>query len=162
MATLHSYSALWNAYPDYGNYPTPDSVKVLVGGGANDDWIVNTCAIRMSRTLNYNGLPIPGNFAGLHTVKGGDGKRYAFRVRELHAWLDHVLGAPDFDTSKKQGDAFDKSQLASMKGVIGFDIHFADATGHFDLWDGSTFSHEAQASQDYWTMATRIWLWAAD
>jgi hypothetical protein len=161
MANLHSYSALWDAYPDYGNYPTPESVKTLVGGDVDDDWIKNTCAIRLSRTLNYNGLPIPATFAGLHTVKGGDGKRYAFRVRELHGWLDHVLGDPDFDVTKKQGDAFDKTQLASLKGIIGFDIHFADATGHFDLWDGSVFSDEAQAIHNYWTMATRIWLWKA-
>jgi len=161
MAKLHSYSALWDQYPDYINYPTPESVKELIGGNVNDDWIANTCAIRMSRTLNANGLPVPGNFAGLNTVKGGDGKRYAYRVRELHAWLDHALGPPDFDTKKKEGDAFDKTKLASMKGILGFDIHFADATGHFDLWDGSTFSDEYQASEDYWTAAKRIWLWKA-
>ena len=161
MANLHSYSALWDQYPDYMNYPTPESAKELIGGNVNDDWITNTCAIRLSRTLNYNGIPVPGNFAGLNTVKGGDGKRYAFRVRELHSWLDHVLGSPDFDRKKKEGEAFDKSGLASLRGIIGFHIHFADATGHLDLWDGTQFSDEYQASHDYWTLAKRIWLWKA-
>jgi Type VI secretion system (T6SS), amidase effector protein 4 len=161
MAQLLSYSALWDSYPDYGNYPTPEAVKKLIGGAVDDTWITNTCAIRMSRALNENNVPVPGNFAGLHTVRGGDGKRYAFRVRELHAWLDHALGSPNFDVKKKEGDAFDKSGLASLKGIIGFDIHFADATGHFDLWDGKQFSDEYQSSHSYWSAATRIWLWKA-
>ncbi|SRR6266540_1650709 len=101
MAVLHAYSALWDEYPDYINFPLPEDVKTYIGGHVNDAWIENTCAIRMSRALNYNGIPVPVNFAGLHTVKGGDGKRYAFRVRELHRWLDHVLGAADFDLKKQ-------------------------------------------------------------
>ena len=161
MAQLHTYSALWIEYPDYQNFPKPEDVKTYIGGAVNEDWIENTCAIRMSRTLNYNDVTVPSSFAGLHTVKGGDGKRYAFRVRELHPWLEHVLGKPDFDLSKKSGDAFDKSQIASMKGIIGFDIHFSDATGHFDLWDGTTFTHEYQTTGEYWSDATRIWLWKA-
>jgi hypothetical protein len=159
MAQLHSYSALWTEYPDYFNYPQPEDVKTYIGGNVDADWITNTCAIRLSRALNYNGAPIPAKFAGLHTVKGGDGKRYAFRVRELHQWLDHALGAPDFDTKKKRGDDFDKTQLSGKQGIIGFDIHFADATGHFDLWDGKTFSHEYQTTGEYWRLGTRIWLW---
>jgi hypothetical protein len=143
------------------NFPLPDDVKKLIGGNVDDEWIKNTCAIRLSRALNENGFPIPGKFAGLHTVKGGDGKRYAFRVVELHKWLDHVLGQSDFDLKKKAGDAFDKGALAAFKGIIGFDIHFSDATGHLDLWDGSVFTHEYQTSGEYWTQATRIWLWKA-
>src|SRR5262249_22662342 len=123
MANLQ-YAALWNQYPDYRSYPKPEEVKTLIGGNVNDGWITNTCAIRMSRALNYNGIPVPGNYAGLHTVKGGDGKRYAFRVRELHPWLEHVLGVPDFDLKKRKGDAFDKTPISSLKGIIGFDIHF--------------------------------------
>jgi hypothetical protein len=162
MAKLHAYFALWNEYPDYGNFPQPDDVKQYIGGAVNADWIANTCAIRMSRALNYNSLLVPANFPGMSTVKGGDGKRYAFRVRELHRWLDHALGAADFDVKKNAGDEFDKARLSDLKGIIRFDIHFSDATGHFDLWDGASFSHEYQTSGDYWKNATRIWLWKAE
>lgn len=161
MATLGSYSALWMEYPDYIYYPDSDQVKKDIGGSVDAAWIKNTCAIRLSRTLNYNGIPVPGNFAGLATVKGGDGKRYAIRVREVRKWLEHVLGKPDFDHKKKQGAAFDISSIAAMKGIIAFDISFADATGHLDLWDGSTFSSEYKTSVDYWTQATRISIWKA-
>ena len=161
MSKLHTFSALSDKYPDYLSYPKPEDVKALIGGAVSDDWITNTCAIRLSRTLNYNGFPIPGSYAGLHTVRGGDGKRYAFRVRELRPWLTHRFGRPDFEVTKKAGDAFDKASLAAMKGIIAFDIHFADATGHLDLWDSSTFTHEYQTTGEYWTNATLISLWKA-
>jgi len=158
---LQSYSKLWDEYPDYINYPDSKEVKALIGGNVDADWITNTCAIRLSRALNYHGIPVPGNFAGMSTVKGGDKKRYAFRVREMNKWMTFALGNPDFDQKKKKGDAFSKSALATMKGIIGFDIAFTDATGHLDLWDGSIFSSEYKVSQNYWTSATRIWMWKA-
>lgn len=161
MATLQLWSALWAEYPDYQSYPDSAEVKKAIGGAVDAAWITNTCAIRLSRTLNYNGIPVPRRFAGLATVRGGDGKRYAFRVREMRAWLLHALGKPAFDQTKKEGAAFDKSGLATMKGIIGFDIRFSDATGHLDLWDGLTFSSEYNTSKNYWTAATRIWLWKA-
>ena len=161
MSTLHTYAALWMAYPDYINYPDPEEVKKMIGGDVDDSWITNTCAVRLSRALNYNDLLVPGTFAGMHTVKGGDGKRYAFRVREIRKWLEHSLGKPDFDLKKKQGADFDKSAIASARGIIGFDIHFADATGHLDLWDGMQFSSEYHTSTDYWAAATRVSIWQA-
>jgi Type VI secretion system (T6SS), amidase effector protein 4 len=159
MAVLFTWSSLWNEYPDYVNYPEPGQVKTLVGGAVNADWIVNTCAIRLSRALNYNGVPVPGNFPGLLTVKGADGKRYAIRVAEVRKWLAHALAKPEFDITKKRGDPFDKTPISAMKGIIGFDIHFSDATGHLDLWDGLAFSSEQHTSEDYWTPATRVSLW---
>ena len=76
-------------------------------------------------------------------------------------WLRYVLGKPDFEIKKRENDPFDKSQLSGMRGLIGFDIHFKDATGHLDLWDGGKFSSEHDMSCDDWTAATRIWLWKA-
>src|SRR5438093_11664300 len=106
MATLPSYDVVWNVYPDYENYE-PQEVKDLIGGAVNADWIKNTCAIRMSRALNYVGIPVPLHFKGMSTVKGGDSKRYAFRVREMRHWLDETLGKADFDVNKTGGDTFD-------------------------------------------------------
>jgi hypothetical protein len=153
------WSELWQEYPDYINYPDSAEVKQSIGGNVDASWITNTCAIRLSATLNANGVPVPSGFPGLATVKGGDGKRYAIRVREMRKWLEHKLGKPDFDHKKKAGAAFDKSPLGAMKGIIGFDIRFSDATGHLDLWDGTWFSSEYQSTTDYWEAATRISLW---
>jgi hypothetical protein len=155
-----TWAMLWDEYSDYILYSSAQ-VKKEIGGAVDDTWITNTCAIRLSRTLNYNNIPLPGNYMGMKTVKGGDGKRYAFRVREIMPWLRSVLGKPDFETKKKENTPFDKTKPSGMKGIIGFDIRFSDATGHLDLWDGSTFSSEHDMSRDYWTAATRIWLWKA-
>ncbi|HEY3788485.1 MAG TPA: type VI secretion system amidase effector protein Tae4 [Urbifossiella sp.] len=152
------WSKFWAEYPDYGTDPDSQAVKKEIGGAVNSGWIVNTCALRMSRGLNYSGVEVPAHFPGMSTVAGGDGKHYAFRVREVRTWLPNAIGQPDFNVTKKAGEAFDKSKLASMKGIIAFDIQFSDATGHLDAWDGSNFSHEYAAS-DYWTRATRITLW---
>ncbi|HEX8873185.1 MAG TPA: T6SS effector amidase Tae4 family protein, partial [Nitrosospira sp.] len=106
MAKLASYDALWIVYPDYINFPDPKDVKDLVGGAVNAAWITNTCAIRMSRALNYTGNPLPADFKGMTTVKGGDGYRYAFRVREMRNWLTFILGAVDFEINKTAGTTF--------------------------------------------------------
>jgi hypothetical protein len=158
MALLTAWTPLWNEYPDYINY-TSDEVRQMIGGQVNAAWLTNTCAIRLSRTLNYNKLPLPGNFSGMNYVLGADGLRYCYRVREIRSWLMVKIGRPQFDHHKKVDASFDKALLAGQKGIIGFDINFPDATGHLDLWDGRIFSSEHRMSRDYWTSATRIWLW---
>ena len=159
QAKLPSWADLRREYPDYINYSSAQ-VKSDIGGNVDAAWITNTCAVRLSRTLNYNSISVPSKFSGLHTVSGGDRMRYAFRVREIRKWLMSKLGKPAFDMTKKSGDAFDMSKIQSMKGIIGFDIRFSDATGHLDLTNGLTFSSEAAGmAKDYWTKATRIWIW---
>ena len=153
-----TWSKFWAEYPDYINFPDSEQVKKDIGGNVNAGYLTNTCAIRMSRGLNYSGVPVPFNFPGMETVKGGDGKRYAFRVADMRLWLPGVLGKPEVDLRKKEGEAFDKSTLKSQKGLLAFDIKFKDATGHMDAWDGSVFSDEYE-SLDYWVRAKRITLW---
>ena len=153
-----TWSKFWAEYPDYITYPDSAAVKKQIGGEVDAAWVVNTCAVRMSRGLNGSGVVVPAKFAGLVTLKGGDGKRYAIRVAEVRTWFPSALGAPDFDLKKKAGVAFDQATLSAFKGIVAFDISFNDATGHLDAWDGSGFSHEAK-TVDYWGRATRITLW---
>jgi hypothetical protein len=159
MASLPSYTILCDNYLDYINYPNPQIVKEMIGGNVNAVWITNTCAIRMSHALNYSGILVPQDFHGLQTIKGGDGKRYVFRVREMRAWLAATLNKPVFDIKKTAGTVFDKSMIANVKGIIAFDIAFADATGHLDLWDGFNITSEHHMSRNYYDSATRITVW---
>ena len=154
-----TWSKFWAEYPDYGTYPNSAEVLKDIGGALDPKWIKNSCAVRLSRGLNYSGVPVPANFAGLMTVKGGDGNRYAIQVAGMRKWLPEVLGPPDFDQKKKQGDSFSKLAISLLKGIIAFDISFNDATGHLDAWDGASFSSEYK-SADYWTKVTRITLWS--
>jgi hypothetical protein len=125
-----TWTALWNAYPNYKDSPDSEAVKAAIGGEVTEDWLgPNSCAIRMSHALNRIGYPVPNGHPGLLTVKGGDGYRYAVRVAETRKWLAEVLGTPDFDLEKTAGEPFDKAQLSGMKGIIVFHISFSDATG---------------------------------
>ncbi len=158
MAQLPAWTPLWEEYPDYINF-TSLQVKEMIGGNVNIPMITNTCAVRLSRTLNYNNLELPAGFPDLNYEKGADGKRYCYRVREIRTWMIHKIGKPQFEIKKKVDEDFDKTTLSAKKGIIGFDINFKDATGHLDMWDGSIFSSEHLMSRDYWKSATKIWLW---
>jgi hypothetical protein len=161
MAQLPAWTPLWDEYPDYINFASV-AVKQMIGGQVDSAMITNTCAVRLSRTLNYNNLKLPGNFPKLNYVTGADGLRYAYRVREIRRWMISKLGLPKFEQKKKLGDPFDKALIKDTKGIIGFDIAFKDATGHLDLWDGVTFTAEhTKLTTDYWLAATSIWLWPA-
>ena len=162
MATLPSFVNLQNEYLDYVNY-TSAQVLNEIGGKVKINNFVNTCAVRLSRTLNYNSIELPGpSKAGdMSVVSGDDKKWYAFRVKDIDKWLGKQLPKPVFDITKKANEDFDKKQLSKYKGIIGFRIKFKDATGHLDLWDGHYFTSEKKGnlSQDYWKTATRIWIW---
>jgi hypothetical protein len=138
-------------------YPqgTPSGAKRIIGGHVDADWITNTCAVRISRVLDYSGLAIPNGDSTLAVVSGGDKLWYSYRQKELQAWFTRRVGAP----SLTLGASPDKRKLWNLKGFIGFDIHFSDATGHFDLWDGKQFQLQAQATHDYFAVARGIVFW---
>jgi hypothetical protein len=158
MSNLPDFDLMLHSYPKDAD---PEAVKKLVGGDVNEKDITNTCTIRLSRALNYSAVPIPPNFGGLHVRRGADKKWYALRVREMKPWLRHVFGAPDLVQHKSAKTPIDRKAFAGRSGIIGFDIHFKDATGHLDLWDGVTFTHESVAGEDYFAMATEAVLWVA-
>lgn len=159
MITLPTYDVFWQAYPDYEFSPKSDQVKADIGGAVDAAWITNTCAVRMSRGLNYAGVPVPYGFNGMKTVKGGDGKRYAFRVREMRKWFGARFPKPALDLKKTAGTDPDLSTLSTLRGIMALDISFSDATGHLDLWNGAYITTEALASKSYLFKATRITLW---
>jgi len=139
-------------------YPqgTPSAAKSVIGGKVDAEWIDNTCAIRVSRVLDYSGGPaIPAHDPKLHVVSGADHRWYSYRQKELQGWFTTSFGAP----SMTLGASPNRRKLKNLQGFIAFDIHFADATGHFDLWDGNVFQLEAQATHDYFVMAKTVLFW---
>jgi len=161
VATLPAFQKLWDNYP---GKQTADEVKALIGGGVNASWITNTCAIRMSHAFNVAGAPIPGNVAGLVTVRGG-GKfasfRYAIRVAEMRKYLEAKYGKPTFKIAGPQTGNREEpapAKFAGRQGIVVFvDCGWSDASGHFDLWNKDQIGHEA-----YWGLAKQLYLWAGD
>lgn len=156
---LPQFGALSTAYPDYWSYPTPEAAQALIGGEVLDPDITNTCAIRMSHAMNGVGMYVPRLFEGITNRRGANDRYYIIRVKNFRSWMHQTFGAPTFWVKKREGTPFDRSQIEGFKGVIGFEIGFGDATGHFDLWFGDRFSHEGSAGKDYFTLATYVTLW---
>jgi Type VI secretion system (T6SS), amidase effector protein 4 len=154
---LPKFDLLSSNYPD----EPKDIVKQNIGGHVNADWVTNTCAIRLSRALNYSGVAIPHKFHGLQVISGSDKKWYAYRMQELKKWVTFTFGAPGLVHTKGKDTPISREDFADHRGVMAFDIHFSDANGHIDLWDGSDFFESAYATSDYFARATRIVLWEA-
>lgn len=123
------FQQMWDVFPR----GSVDDVKSTIGGRVDADWITNTCAIRVSRVLNYSGHQVP--FQKGETISGDDKKWYFYRIRNLRPFIEAQYGAPDVSFRSP----FDMSELAKHKGIIQFDeTNFSDATGHFTLWNGSS------------------------
>lgn len=133
------FQDLWRHYPV--NMPAPD-VYQKVGGKAyelylsNPEAYANACALRLSRSLNYGGMPIPAKTKG-YLVTGSDGKRYFLRVKDVIAFLKKNLGSPDIEMDiKDSGNVSHK--FKHNKGIIVFIVSgWGDATGHVTLWEGA-------------------------
>lgn len=157
-------------------YPGEDyaaqDVYEMVGGKVwqnyksrmNDDVnpYANSCAIRMSRTLNYNDILIKNEpkLPGA-TGSGSDGKWYYYKVDPLMKFLEKTFGP--YDISRKRTDSDVVTTFANKKGIIVFKVSgWKDATGHFTLWDGTNLIY---ATHDYFTFnedgafTTDIKLW---
>ena len=143
--SIPALSSLWSVYP-----AGPSSlVKSMIGGGVGGAWMVNTCVVRVSYCFNKCGAPIPKGEPGLSTTYGKGGARYAFRVTEFKRYLEGRYKRADVQGSGR-GD------VAGKQGVIMFDVDgWNDATGHFDLWNGSEC-----AGSEYFAKAHAVYLWS--
>ena len=143
--SLPSFAMLLDNYPHEGG---PEVPKALIGGDVNAAWIHDTCAIRMSRALNYSGFPLPARGKSkMCVLKGGDGLWYAIRVAELKHWLATQVGPPHTSTHKGPPVSIDK--YLGRKGILALKIHYqarpgeaTAAAGHIDLWNGLGFAGE--------------------
>lgn len=141
-----SFSAMWGAYPT----GTADEVFELIGGKVLANGFANSCAIRISRSLNYSGHQveyIPPNL----TVSGDDSKWYIYRVKVLIEYLTKKFGPSDIKVKNKP---FQK-EFKGKKGIIIFDVDaWSDASGHATLWNGVTCSDKC-----YFPLSKEVMLW---
>lgn len=93
----------------------------------------NTCAVRMSYILNQSGLFIPPT-AG-KTKKGGDGRNYFYRVKDVIEFLKQRWGPPEIIAYPPTGGG----SMIGKKGVVLFEVRgWTDATGHATLFNGTS------------------------
>lgn len=158
MPKLPSFETLKKHFPA----GSPEAAKKVIGGNIDMDWVTNTCAVRVSHSLNLAGRPIPVKFGQWDpkkfSARGGNGMRYVFRVQPMIDYLKKTYGAPDLSHHYAKGDAHDvPASFAGKQGVIWFDVKiWKDATGHVDLWDGAKCLGSC-----YFKEAEAVHLWVA-
>jgi len=128
----------------FKNYPvgTPESVALKIGGTVKSNFespsykaYKNTCAIRVSRALNYAGQVIPQGGGGIsnpfmdnkkiRTDRGGDHRWYIYSTYDIRAYFLGKYGHP-----RRFKGAATKADLANIKGIVAFGFF------HVDIWDG--------------------------
>lgn len=97
------------------------------------------CCVRVSHALAAGGGPIsiPSDYAD------SAGNRGIIKVATMKSYLRSKYGAP-----------VPAAGPAGKKGVIAFDVAFSDATGHADLWDGSSCAYKS-----YWGDMSAAYIW---
>lgn len=157
------FSDLWK---NYINGKSANEVYTIIGGkvqqlyNENPISYSNTCAIRMSRSLNYGGMPINKNKipSKAYHAKGGDGHSYFFRVKDIEKFLELNFGKPELDIKTNGMNV--SAQFRNKKGIIIFEVNFSDATGHVTLWEGAMCGDHCYFSSDNpEKIANRIKLW---
>lgn len=137
MKPLPGIYALRHNYPSYAQLPSV-RFKAMVGGTAGGQGDPDTCALRMSWTLNKCGYPIPARFAGAYILPGRDlHEYYMLRISDLIKYLTAEYCTP---LSAKSTTGWSKPpQGFRAAGIICFWWGAAgSANGHIDVWDGST------------------------
>lgn len=97
--TLPSWNSFSSAYPKHADtlYDSPGKMYNSVGGtvlslyNSNPTSFGNTCALRVSKALNYSGITIP---SGTDRYQGADGKYYFLSAKALLAWMKKTFGTP--------------------------------------------------------------------
>ena len=140
-----NFNMMWNAYPAHDRYPNLLSLHTFIGGALQKNIHVsgfspngNTCAVRLSRALNYGAMPISATIVKrlkIQTLTGNDGKLYIYRVQELKAYLKEALAVSPVKVSADFDHAF-----LGKRGIVAMDIiGWRGASGHLALWDGKNF-----------------------
>lgn len=110
--------------------------------GGNLGGLGNYCCIRVSHALITAGHPI----TTASDYRDAAGNKYIIRVATMKSYLTSKYGAPIAVTA---------ASAAGKKGIIVFDVSgWSDATGHADLWNGSTCAYRS-----YWSEASAAHLW---
>ncbi len=130
-------------------YDTPEKMYNSLGGTIATFYSgpeTNTCAVRLSKALNYSGVVIP--YISNKTFVGSDGKYYFKAAYELNIWMRKTFGTNPatsttplninhFQISGSQAGVHGSNLPSLLKGKKGiYSIYSSDfswASGHADM-----------------------------
>jgi len=140
LSTSLTWAEISKNYP--ASFISTKDLYNTIGGGLpenfqNDpnNW-ENSCAIRMSRCLNYSGIRLPKSPSSGGNIIGKDKFNYWIRVKDLKTYLVNLLQGK-FTLITEPGGINTVNKFKNKKGIIVFDVTgWSNASGHFTLWDG--------------------------
>ncbi|HUF04580.1 MAG TPA: type VI secretion system amidase effector protein Tae4 [Aridibacter sp.] len=147
------------------DYPAgKDAAKVRgdIGGSVDKSWYKNTCIIRVSKSLNSAGHPIPVDSGNFKTRKGADGKWYGLGVQQFWSYMRKTYGKPTVYAEKDAKSLrIPMEKFKGVRGIIGFRVKgWEDASGHFTLWNGFDLVYGGE-DHDYFAISYMAALWEA-
>ncbi len=110
----------------------------------------NTCALRVSRSLNYAGAKIPFTETNPRVNSGADRLWYIYSVDDLEGYLALTYGAPDVRKKGKSNGDVTGADFVGKKGIILF------KSFHTDLWNGAGCEGYC-----YFNAVNEVMLWEA-
>jgi len=129
-------------------------VKVNIDAGYFGN---NTCAMRLSHTINMSGHTIP--YIEGQTSSGGNGFKYIFRVKTMMDYFRQTFGEPTIVS-------IDELDFKGHQGIIVFETGdlWTDATGHSTIYDGDKVLGGNYAGEPgyYFDNAVNIMMWEAN
>lgn len=139
------WNEIYKLYP--GSSISTEKLYDAIGGGLPDDLArdrnnyENSCAIRMSRGLNYSGIALPKAPSSSGNRIGKDGFNYWLRVADLKVFLIKLMHN-NYPLTEENGGPTAVNSFLGKKGIIVFDVSgWTNASGHFTLWDGKNLRY---------------------
>jgi len=139
-----TFQALWNKHP--GHISVLEAYKKVGREDAVAWGAANACTVRMCIAFHEAGFTIQPPKRWLRIFGTGAYARVPIiiRVTEFDTAMRQTYGAPTLSYHGNDGHLA-RAMVAKKKGVIEFVVSgFSNASGHFDLWNGS-----ACKSEDY-------------
>ena len=141
------------------NYPTEPKPQLYTALGGEWPTLVddrnyeNTRAIRLSVAFHAAGYNIPANFK---EAIAGDGTAIIVKVKTMWDYVTETFGTFTWGMSKKPGTIV---KIPVRKGIIVYHKAFSNATGHFDLWNGTAFVGAGKLSDVTDGFDIALWYW---
>ncbi|MER8459297.1 T6SS effector amidase Tae4 family protein [Mesorhizobium sp. M0522] len=140
-------------------YPTKPKTELYADLGGQWPELVdhpnyqNTCAIRLSVAFHAAGYSIPKKYK---EAIAGDGRNIIIKVRTMWDYVTEQFGQFTWGMSKEPGTVI---QIPPKKGMLVYHKAFSDATGHFDLWKGTSFVGSGNLDDVKDGFSIAMWWW---
>lgn len=142
----------WAANPIFDelkkNYPPEKRVELYKLMGPEWEKLTdnpnfqNTCAIKMSLAFLRSGFKIDKKYQEAKY----NGEPVIVKVKTFGNFVKEVFGEFTWGLSKEPGKPFNLNDVPVKKGIIVYHADWANASGHFDLWDGVRFVGDGNTS----------------